>query len=86
MAEVEKATSLGFERVAFTDDNLAADRDRFLSLCDALRTSRVHWDFNGRSEQIDREMLATAAGAGCTGKGRGFAPARAHTLPLWGDG
>jgi anaerobic magnesium-protoporphyrin IX monomethyl ester cyclase len=65
----QAADNWGVEAVRFEDDTLGGNRDRLLTLCEALRRAglnrRVRWDAALRVDQADREVLAAMKAAGC---------------------
>jgi radical SAM superfamily enzyme YgiQ (UPF0313 family) len=62
------ATDFNLDAIHFEDDTLAADADRLVELCRALRArklDRLKWDACLRVEQARPELLAEMKAAGC---------------------
>jgi len=61
----------GANHVAFNDELVLVNKKRSLALCDALRPLGITWSVQGRIDQVDEEILAALASAGCTQVGYG---------------
>ena len=55
--------------IVFEDDSLAANRERLLELCEAMRSLDLHkkirWQCCMRTDQVDAEILTAVKSAGC---------------------
>ncbi len=64
--EVTSLARLGVHHVRFMDDTFTVDRKRVLDLCERLRQGPpVTWTALTRLKQLDEELLARMAEAGC---------------------
>lgn len=65
--EVRCAARLGYREMFFRDENLAADRERLLRLCEGLSrmTPAIPWICSSRADQLDGETVRAMHRAGC---------------------
>lgn len=65
MEEVEELKSLGFEEIAFGDDNIAIDTHRLSDLLDRMSKTKLRFRLNMDARHIDRDLFKQAAASGC---------------------
>ncbi|MBF0614618.1 MAG: radical SAM protein [Magnetococcales bacterium] len=68
MAEIHDCISLGIEEFFFVDDLFNIHRKHVLAFSERILQEgvKIRWNFRGRVNQIDEEVLAKARQAGCT--------------------
>ena len=66
---LQDAVRLGAKLILFEDDTLAADDNRLIQLCEAIKERGLHkrigWQCCMRADQVTQEGLAVAKSAGC---------------------
>jgi radical SAM superfamily enzyme YgiQ (UPF0313 family) len=67
LAEIELCLAQGYREIRFLDDAFTADRQRVLDLCAGIRARgwRFPWFASSCVNQVDPELLAAMARAGC---------------------
>ena len=65
--EIQSCVEMGISEILFYDDTFNIDRDRVMAICEDIlsRGLNVLWDFRGRVDRVDLDMLRTARRAGC---------------------
>jgi len=65
--EIQNCVAMGIGEILLYDDTFNIDRDRVMAICEGIlsRELNVLWDFRGRVDRVDLEMLRTARRAGC---------------------
>ena len=67
LQEIELCLAQGYREIKFLDDSFAADRDRAMQLCHAIRARRLDftWFASACANQVDRPLLQAMKDAGC---------------------
>lgn len=65
LAEVREIRSLGFGAVMFYDDSIAINRKRIETICKGLEAMDMRFRCFVRADQVDEELFARMAQAGC---------------------
>lgn len=65
LAEIDEIKSLGYGAVMFYDDTIAINRKRLISICSGMEKMDMQFRCFVRSDQVDQELFARMAQAGC---------------------
>ena len=67
LAEIEQCLQQGYKEIKFIDDSLAADRQRLLDICTAIKQRHLDfsWFASACVNQVDRTLLQAMKDAGC---------------------
>lgn len=65
LAEIQEIKSLGYGAVMFYDDTIAINRKRIVEICSGLEKMDMLFRCFVRSDQVDEELFARMAQAGC---------------------
>jgi radical SAM superfamily enzyme YgiQ (UPF0313 family) len=67
LQEIELCLAQGYREIKFLDDSFAADYDRALKLCQAIRARRLDftWFASACANQVDKRLLTAMREAGC---------------------
>lgn len=65
LAEIEEIRGLGYGAVMFYDDTIAINRKRLVSICSGMGKMDMQFRCFVRSDQVDQELFARMAQAGC---------------------
>lgn len=63
--EVESCLSLGVTNIRISDDNLIANKDRLIRLCDLFKQANIKWRGSIRTYPSDLDLYEYMKGAGC---------------------
>ncbi len=67
LQEIESCLAQGYREIKFLDDSFAADRDRAMQICRAIRARRLDftWFASACVNQVDKPLLKAMKDAGC---------------------
>lgn len=65
LAEIDEIKRLGYGAVMFYDDTIAINRKRLVSICSGMEKMDMQFRCFVRSDQVDQELFARMAQAGC---------------------
>jgi len=67
LQEIELCLAQGYREIKFLDDSFAADYDRAIQLCQAIRARRLDftWFASACANQVDKPLLMAMREAGC---------------------
>jgi radical SAM superfamily enzyme YgiQ (UPF0313 family) len=67
LQEIELCLAQGYREIKFLDDSFAADYDRAIELCQAIRARRLDftWFASACANQVDKPLLTAMREAGC---------------------
>ena len=65
IAELEQCKDMGYDHITFEDTNLTLKRERFIEICQGLKSLNLTWDCQTKVSLVDEQLINIMKDCGC---------------------